>query len=103
MVSDDAMKQLHDKTTRGERLSAEEQAQLQNWYALQDQIEGQTLGLVTDEKPAITLQAQVEAALTQLMTVTNRIQQVAAENDALRREITTLRRQLASSSTLQPA
>jgi hypothetical protein len=98
-----AMKQLHDKATRGEGLSAEEQARLENWYALQDQIEGQTLGLPTHEKTATTLQAQVEAALTQLMTVTNRIQQVAAENEALRRKITALRRQLAGSATLQPA
>jgi hypothetical protein len=103
MASDDLMKQLHDKATRGEPLSAEEQAQLNNWSALEDQAEGQALGVPVNSSAIATLQAQVEAALTGLMTATKGMQAIAAEHEALRREIAVLRRQLADSSTPQPA
>ena len=50
MVSDDFIKQLHDRATRGEILSAEEQKQLENWYASQDSAESKALGLAAGEK-----------------------------------------------------
>jgi flagellar biosynthesis/type III secretory pathway protein FliH len=78
MVSNDLAKQLHDKATRGETLSVEEQRQLANWYARQDIAEGKALGLAAGEKTSASLQAQVDAALAQLMTVTKRIQDLAA-------------------------
>lgn len=102
MVSDDLAKQLHDRATRGELLSAKEQARLKNWYALQDSAESNALGLTTSEK-TLALQAQVDAALAQLVTVTKRIREITAENKTLRREIAALRRQLAHLLTLQPA
>ena len=95
MVSDDLTKQLHDRATRGELLSAEEQSSLNDWYTLQDRVESDALGLTKDEKALTTLQAQVEAALTQLTIVTQRIQEIASENQALRRDIAHLRQQLA--------
>jgi len=103
MVSDDLAKQLHDRATRGELLSAEEQAQLENWYALQDSAESHALGMTAAEETAATLRSQVDAALVQLITVTKRVQEIAAENEALRREIIALRRQLAHLPTPQPA
>lgn len=103
MVSDDLAKQLHDRATRGELLSAEEQSLLEDWYALLDCMESDTLGLTTDEKTLASLQAQVESALIQLMTVTKRIQEVAAENETLRHEVAVLRRQLVHQPTSQPA
>jgi len=103
MISDNLAKQLHDKATRGESLSAEEQSQLENWYALQDNAESNVFSLTAAEETPATLQAQVDVALTQLITVTKRIREIASGNDALRREIATLRRQLAHLSTLQPA
>jgi uncharacterized coiled-coil DUF342 family protein len=102
MVSDERARQLHDKATRGKPLSAEEQSLLEQWYALQDSAESSTLSLSSDEERLVALQAQVEAALTQLITVTKRIQEVASENDALRHEIAVLRKQLAYQSTSQP-
>ncbi len=99
MTSEDIAKQLHDRATRGELLSTEEQSLLKNWYALQDNAESAALGLTEDEKALTTLQTQVEAALTQLTIVTRRIQEVASENEALRRETVRLRQQL----TYQPA
>lgn len=45
MVPDELGKQLHDRVTRGEALTAEEQAQLEDWYATQDRAEADQLGL----------------------------------------------------------
>jgi regulator of replication initiation timing len=42
-------------------------------------------------------------ALTQLIAITNRIQEVASENEMLRQEISNLRHQLVDSSRLQQA
>lgn len=39
MSTEELAKQLHDKATRGNMLSAAEQAQLEAWYAQQDQEE----------------------------------------------------------------
>ncbi|MEA3308041.1 MAG: hypothetical protein U9Q70_00835 [Chloroflexota bacterium] len=103
MISEDIAKQLHDRYTRGELLSAEEQASLKNWYALQDNAESDALGLMEDGKALTTLQTQTEAALTQLTIVTQRIQEVASENEALRRETVRLRQQLAYRPAIQMA
>jgi hypothetical protein len=89
MVSNDLAKQLHSRATQGESLSDEEQAQLNEWYALQDKAENEILGITEHEKTLADTQAQVDAALAQLTVVTNRIQQISSENEALRREITT--------------
>jgi hypothetical protein len=98
MISEDFAKELHDRSTRGESLSPEEQAQLESWYALQDEI-----GATAAEKTKATMQAQIETTLKQLMVVTRRIQEVASENEALRQEIISLRRQLANLSSVQQA
>lgn len=103
MISEDIAKQLHDRSTRGELLSAEEQSSLKNWYALQDNAESDALGLTEDGKALTTLQAQIEAALTQLTIVTQRIQEVASENEALRCETVRLRQQLAYRPAVQMA
>jgi hypothetical protein len=103
MVSNDLVKQLHDRATRDEPLSAEEQAQLENWYVLQDDAESSMLSLTPADRTPTALQAQVDIALTQLTTVTKRIQEIASENEALRREIAALRHQVAHLSRLQPA
>lgn len=103
MTSDDTARKLHDRFSRGEALSVEEQVRLENWYASQDTAESKMLGLTTGEKTVASLQAQVDAALTQLTTVAKRIQDVASENDTLRREIAALRRQLMQRLGAQPA
>lgn len=94
MVSNDIGRQLHDRLTRGESISVAEQAQLKSWYDEQDRIETGELGAGVAKKSNTTLQAQVDAALAQLAAVTKRIQEIAAENEALRQEIASLRREL---------
>jgi len=102
MLSKEIAQQLHDKSTRGELLSIEEVKQLEEWYAREDRSEGQSLRLKVTEKSSSALQSQIDNALAQLMTATNRIQQVAMENEVLRREVLDLRLQV-SRVLSQPA
>lgn len=103
MLADEHARQLHDRATRGEILSEDAQSKLDAWYRRQDTLETQRLGLTTQERNVDKLQAQVEAALTQLQTMTERIQEIASENETLRQEIVVLRRQLSQQPLLQPA
>lgn len=99
MIDDNLAKQLHDRATRGEILPVAQQAELEEWYAYQDQIESNSYNTVVAIAPTttlVTLQKQVEAALAQLMIVTKRIQEIAAENEAIRLDIIALRCQLAN-------
>jgi len=100
MISDDLGKVLRDKATRGITLSAEEQAQLQSWYDEQDAQEAAMYAAVPEVTGVDRLQAQIDATLTQLMSMTHRIQEVMLENKALRQEIEGLRRQLIASIPL---
>jgi septal ring factor EnvC (AmiA/AmiB activator) len=102
MVSDELGKQLHDRATRGEALSPEEQAQLKDWYATQDRAEADQLGFTATAETVDLLQAQIDSAVAQLATITRRIQEIATENKALRREIAALGRQLAQQDSPQP-
>jgi hypothetical protein len=103
MSLDDRLQQLHDKATRGMTLSAEEQAQLAAWYAEQDQRESTLLEPPGSSQHRAALHAQVESALAQLPTVTQRIQELTAHNETVRREIAILQRQLTRTTVHQPA
>lgn len=94
MISDDLGKVLHDKATRGMTLSAEEQEQLQSWYDEQDAQEAAMYAAVPEVAGAARLQAQIDATLTQLISMTRSIQEVMLKNNALRQEIDGLSRQL---------
>jgi hypothetical protein len=103
MSCDERAQQLHDKATRGGALSAEEQAHLDAWYAEHDAREGAVLGPAGTSPRLTMLHTQVETALAQLLTVTQRIQALTAHNEALRREIAGLQRQLPLAATREPA
>ena len=94
MVSDALGQRLHDRATRGEKLSATELAELDEWYANRDNAEAADLGTEAVANRLTDLQAQIDAALAQLSAVTRRIQDIAAENDLLRQEIAALRRRV---------
>ncbi len=94
MVSDSLGLELHDKATRGQKLSAEEETLLQTWYDEQDRAENALLHL-PDKANVASLQAQVETTLAQIITITKQIEETSAENKMLRREITSLRQRLA--------
>jgi predicted nucleic acid-binding Zn-ribbon protein len=99
-ISNELGMQLHDRWTRGQVLTVEEQEQLEVWYQQQDAEEAKQLNPVSTAVEISDLQAQVEMGLTQLATVIQQVRQITAENDGLRREISTLRQQL---STLKSA
>lgn len=103
MSTEELAKQLHDKATRGNMLSAAEQAQLEAWYAQQDQEEKAILERATPPQTLAALQTQVETAVAQLLTITQRVQELVTQNEALRREIATLQHQLVQTPTVQLA
>jgi hypothetical protein len=103
MSLDELAQQLHDKATRGLALSAEEQSRLEAWYAEQDRQERAVLGPPGSSQRLATLHTQVETALAQLLTVTQRIQELTVHNETLRREIAVLQRQLPLAATREPA
>jgi hypothetical protein len=103
MSRDELAQQLHDKVTRGLTLSAEEQAHLAAWYDEQDHHEHAVLGAMRSSQRLTTLQAYVETALAQLLTTTQRIQELTAQNETLRQEIAVLQRQLPLAATSGPA
>src|SRR5438270_12131458 len=103
MSTDNPEQQLHDRASRGESLSADERMRLEAWYARLDQEEGALLNRAGPPATLTALQRQIETAVAQLATVTQRVQALTAENTTVRREIASLQLLLAQRSTPQPA
>ena len=104
VVDDELGRQLHDRATRGEELSKEDQMLLDAWYEAQDRAEIKGLNLAaTDEAKTIKLQKEIDSVLIQLRTATKRIQEITRENDVLRQEIARMRQQLTQQMVTQPA
>ena len=101
MSVNDGARALHDKATRGAPLSAEEQIQLDQWYAAQDHAKQVILSSGTVSSAVPELQTQVTAVLERCVTLAQRIQKLSHDNDALRRDLAQLRQQVAR--LLQPA
>ncbi len=83
-------RKLHDRATRGHKLSPEEQEQLEAWYAEMDRAEAADLGL-DKEAPEATLPALIEKTLAEIAGATRRIREldrqareIEQENGALR-------------------
>jgi peptidoglycan hydrolase CwlO-like protein len=90
------MQELHDKATRGIALSANEQARLEAWYAEQDATEQALLFRGQSPSKVAELQTQVDSVLAQISVTAERIQQIAAQNEALKSEIAQLQQRLTS-------
>jgi hypothetical protein len=101
MVSDAIGRELHDRATRGVPLSAQDQAQLEEWYARQDRGEADRLAGAAPPGDLVKLRQDVDGALARLQGVTHRVQALAGENEALMQELATLQRQLKQNA--QPA
>ncbi len=89
-MNDQLGQQLHDRATRGQRLSTEEQKQLEAWYAEMDRAEAANLG-VDKESPEDGLPARIERTLAEIASATRRIREldrrareIEQENGALR-------------------
>ena len=95
MEADNDGAQLHDKATRGATLSAAERERLDAWYAAQDAAEQ---ALLSQEPPSTTVDAlhsQIAAAAAQLQAAAQGVQEVVAQNAALREENAALHHRLA--------
>ena len=103
MTNEEQGRVLHDKLTRGEALSNQEQAELEQWYARLDRAEGAVPARTVVSPKLAELEAQVAQATAQLQSVTQRIQTLSAENAVVRQEIADLQRQLIPKSATQPA
>jgi uncharacterized coiled-coil DUF342 family protein len=100
----EAIRDLHDRATRGETLSVEEQSLLDAWYAQQDASESaQIAGAVSGPVSRQTIQEQIDATIERLQAVTGQIQGVLEENERLRREIDSLTIRLAHTSSSRAA
>lgn len=91
---------LHDRSTRGENFSSDDERRLAAWYASLDAFEAVELrlGEPSADQTATNgfLKDQIDVALSTLIEVAQQNRKIAAKNDSLRREITLLQRQLAS-------
>jgi hypothetical protein len=96
IIPDELGFSLHDRSTRGDGLSAMEEQQLEAWYAERDAAEAVWLNPASAIAPDLVgLQIQVDQALEELQTVTQQIQKVSSENRDIRQEIAELYEQLA--------
>ena len=103
MINEESGKTFHDRATRGESLTDQEQAKLQQWYTQLDHQENAALGRMQPSPTVADLEAQVAAAVGQLQCVTQRIQKLSTDNVEVRQEIADLQRQLAQKSATQTA
>jgi hypothetical protein len=94
MLSDELGMQLHDRETIGEPLTAQEKAQLEDWYTQKDAAEKSMLEATQMPLPnLVMLQDQVDIAIEQLTTGVQQLQQITQENKSLREEIAEIKQQ----------
>ena len=74
-------------------------AQLNAWYAQEDEAEARLLGVSDGDEKMDALQTQIKAALTQVASVTRQIQRLMLHNEELRREVVALKQRLAQRLT----
>jgi hypothetical protein len=103
MIADELGQQLHDTGTRGGALTAQEQAQLDEWYRQQDASESQSISRSNGKNPVTALRSQVGEALAQLQAMAADLQKLAGANETLRHEVTALRERVAQRPAPQPA
>jgi hypothetical protein len=103
MIPDEIGQKLHDRMTRGETLTAEEQEVLGRWYAQHDQEEMSQLNAAPVPSRLAELQSRVQQVTGQVVVQAQRIEALTAENAQLRQEIASLQRLLSAKLAGQPA
>lgn len=94
-MSVNELKVLHDRATRGETLSADEQMRLAAWYDAEDKLERDALGQNPVSDFADDLRKKTGEALARLSVAVEQTQRLTAQNEVLRQENNRLRQQLA--------
>jgi hypothetical protein len=95
MSGNDTILALHDRATRGEMLSREEQALLDQWYLSEDNAEQGVLDSSAADGATEDVQVQITAVLERCIMLAQKNQELFQQNDELRRELTQLRQQVA--------
>jgi DNA repair ATPase RecN len=103
MISDEVGIQLHDRASRGGTLSPEERAALEAWYAQHDAEDAAGSKWHAVPVDVEDLRLKVQATLVRIEAAAQRMRQLEAENDQLRREIAEMERQLLQSRQRTPA
>lgn len=103
MSPDEIGQKLHDRATRGETLTAEEQEKLRLWYARHDQEEMEQLSAAPVPIQLAELQSRVQQATAKVVVQAQHIEALTAENAQLRQEVATLQRLLSAKLAGQPA
>ena len=86
MTPDEIGQSLHNRATRGEILTLDEQEQLRCWYAELDRVEMAQLNAAQRTSRLSELQALVQRASAQVVVQSRRIEEITAENAKLRRK-----------------
>jgi hypothetical protein len=94
---------LHDRTTRGERLSTAEKAELGRWYAELDREELRGLAAADGTGESNALRAELEGTLDRILAESKRTKSLERQNARLRKDLAILSRRVAQESTRQPA
>jgi hypothetical protein len=94
MSGDNTMLALHDRATRGNVLSSENQTRLEQWYML-DKAQLEMLHSITAEATTADLQSQITVILERCITLSQRIQELTQSNEDARHELVQLRQQVA--------
>jgi serine/threonine protein kinase len=89
------LKSLHIKATLGETLTEEEKALLESWYEAQDEEERALLEKFYEALSLDELQNQVKDYLARIVALTQSIQELTSQNEALKRENAKLQNLLA--------
>jgi predicted nucleic acid-binding Zn-ribbon protein len=97
MISDRdrAMSSLHQRAVRGDTLESGERADLQAWYDEQDRLEALQLRIPPTPIYLQRLRDDLDQATQRLASATQRVQELAAQNAAIRQGIATLEQRLA--------
>jgi hypothetical protein len=103
MIPDEVGQRLHDRATRGQMLTTEEQEQLRRWYAEHDQEEMAQMNAALGPSQLADLQSHVQGVSAQVVVQAQRIEALTAENAQLRQEIASLQRLLSAKMAGQPA
>ncbi len=74
---------LHDRSTRGKPISAEEQIELLAWYDEMDEAESKILNATRKDLDLTALRVQMDAVNQQLLAEVKRLQEVTLENNRL--------------------
>lgn len=93
MAPSEELHQLHIRSAKGEPLTPEERARLQEWYELMDWEERAALTVIPRIPTLDDLREDLRQAYARLTEMARRIKSLTDENDALRREVDALRRQ----------